>query len=94
MSSGGFFRTETLGGIRFFWPFNHIGVEHCLVKVALATLFQTSIFGMFQSPQESLLHFLILSAYLFARMGRKVGLDESEVGSVEFKQLPEHIATS
>jgi len=46
-SSGGFFGTKTLGDIRFFWPFNHIRVEHCLVKVALATFLQAFALGMF-----------------------------------------------
>lgn len=86
-SSEGIFRTGTLGYIRFFWPFNHILLENFLVEVVLSSLLLLPHLQSLNALPVSLLHLLVFAANLFARTFWEVGLDESEVSSIELDEL-------
>lgn len=86
-SSEGIFRTGTLGYIRFFWPFNHIGFEDFLIEEVLSPFFVASHFNAMHALPISLLHLLIFAANLFSRAVGEIGLDESEVSSIKFNEL-------
>ena len=93
-SSEGIFRTRTLGYIRFFWPFNHILLENFLVEVILAFLFFSPHLCALNASAVSLLHFLVFAADLFSRSLWEIGLNESEISSIEFNELIKSRRTS
>ena len=86
-SSEGIFRTGTLGYIRFFWPFNHIGLKNLVVEIVLALFVVSPHLDSLQLAPESLLDLLVFLAYLFAGVIGEIVIDDSEVCSVLFDEL-------
>jgi hypothetical protein len=80
-------RTLALGYIRFFWPFNQVAFKYFLVEETFPVLLQATVLDALHFLADAFMHLLVLPPDLFARTGREVCSDDSEVRAIELRKL-------